>query len=173
MFFSFNQSKDLKKIVTKPQSINSENFSNLYKLNDSVYRSEQPNKKGMQELEKLGLKTIINLRNRRNDNKEAKGTNLNLIHLPINTWKFNYNDILISLKELEKAEKPVLVHCLHGSDRTGAVIASYRIVYEGWTKADAIAEFQEEQFGYHEKWFPKILSLLESLDVEKLKTDLK
>jgi protein tyrosine/serine phosphatase len=35
---------------------------------------------------------------------------------------------------------PVYVHCRRGSDRTGAVIACHRIVNEGWTAEEAIAE---------------------------------
>jgi protein-tyrosine phosphatase len=72
---------------------------------------------------------------------------------------------------LENSKKPALVHCLHGSDRTGAVVAAYRMTYENWSKEDAIAEFKEERFGYHEKWFPTILEVLQSIDIDSLKSD--
>ena len=153
------------------EKINSVNFRNLYRINDSVYRSEQPDRKGMAELKNLGIKTILNLRNGKDDISETKDMQLILRHVPINTWKLSYNDIVNALVVLKKSEKPVLVHCLHGSDRTGAVIAAYRMAFENWSKEDAIAEFRDERYGYHEKWFPNILEVLESINVEVLKND--
>lgn len=43
--------------------------------------------------------------------------------------------------------RPVYVHCLHGVDRTGAMLAVYRMQEEGWSNADALAEM--EHFGAH------------------------
>jgi len=155
-----------------PIKINSVNFSNLYKLNDSIYRSGQPHKKGMKELEEMGIKTIVNLRNTKNDCKEAKSTQLKLIHIPINTWRMDYADVVAGLKAIKAAEKPCLIHCWHGSDRTGVMIAANRMVNENWTKEMAITEFKEKQFGYHEKWFPKLVNLLQDIDIEQIKKDI-
>ena len=52
------------------EKIESKNFRNLYKLNDSLYRSEQPSKKGMKELERIGIKSILNLRRQKTDEKK-------------------------------------------------------------------------------------------------------
>jgi hypothetical protein len=35
------------------QKIDSNHFKRLYQINDSIYRSEQPSKKGFKELEEL------------------------------------------------------------------------------------------------------------------------
>lgn len=153
--------------------VQSSNFENLYKFDDAFFRCEQPNTKGMSELEQLGIKSVLNLRNARNDNREAKRTKLNLIHIPINTWTISDEDVLESLKALLNAEKPVVVHCLHGSDRTGCVVAAYRMVIQGWTKEEAINEFLNGDYGYHASAFPNILELLKNLDIEKLKEKLK
>ena len=67
----------------------------------------------------------------------------------------------------------MLVHCKHGSDRTGCVVAAYRMVFNNWSKEDAIQEFKDEKFGYHENMFPNLVNLLESIDVESLKTEVK
>ena len=156
----------------KPSLINSPNFKNLYKVTTGIYRSDQPSKKGMEELEKLGIKTILNLRNHRNDNMESRKTALILRRVKINAWKMDYSQLVEALKIMKNSEKPILVHCLHGSDRTGAVIAGYRIAYENWTKEEAISEFREEKYGFHEEMFPNILDLLEQVDSVKLKEDL-
>jgi tyrosine-protein phosphatase SIW14 len=147
-------------------------FRNLYKINEDLYRSEQPHEKGMKDLQKIGIHTIVDLRSCQNDQNEAFNTKLVLIHIPIHAGRISYNDILLSLKSIHNAQKPVLVHCLHGSDRTGCIVAAYRMVYENWSKEEAINEFLEKDFGYHNTLYPNILSLLRSLDTDLLKNDL-
>ncbi|HEX7917405.1 hypothetical protein [Rudaea sp.] len=46
----------------------------------------------------------------------------------------------------------MLIHCWHGADRTGVVCAAYRMVVQGWSKADARAEMFDGGFGYHAVW---------------------
>lgn len=145
---------------------------NLHYVSDSVYRSDQPNRKAFKELENYGFKTIINFRRFWNDKSKARDTDLNLVHLPMRTAKITEADIVEALKAIDSAQKPVLVHCWHGSDRTGVVVAAYRIVFENWTKEDAISEFRYTDFGYHESWYPHLISLLENLDVKAIQQEL-
>lgn len=147
-------------------------LENFYKISDSVYRSEQPGKEEMKELEKMGIKTILNLRNYHNDNNEGKGTNLTLERIRMNAEDISYEKILATMKIIKDAKKPVLIHCLHGSDRTGCIVASYRIVFQNWTKETAIKELKNPVFGYHASWFPNILETLNALDVEKMRKEL-
>lgn len=149
--------------------IESKYFNNLYSISDSIYRSEQPSKKGFKELEKAKIKTIINLRRLRDDNKKAKDTNLKLEHIPLATKHITEHDIIKVLKLVKNAEKPVLIHCWHGSDRTGVMVAAYRIVIENWTKEDAVEEFMVPEFGYHKNKYPNLLALLKNLDVENIR----
>ena len=147
-------------------------LENLYKVDDNLFRSEQPNASDMKALEQFGVKTVLNLRRVQDDNREAKNASLILHHIPINTFKMSYEELLQSVRMIQNADKPVLVHCLHGSDRTGVVVAAYRMTTQGWTKEAAIKEFKEGGDGYHDGWFPNLVELLETLDVQKLKTDL-
>jgi protein tyrosine/serine phosphatase len=148
-------------------------LTNLYKVDEFLYRSEQPKAKEMIDLEQFGIKSVLNLRRVQDDEREAKNTNLALNHISVKTFRMSYDEVLRSIRFIESADKPVLVHCLHGSDRTGVVVAAYRMLKQGWTKEAAIKEFKEGGYGYHEKWFPNLIELLESLDVEKLRADLK
>lgn len=164
--FSFAQDMNSKKFESR-------DFNNLFQINDSLYRSDQPSKKAFKELEDYGFKTIINFRRFRDDKRKARDTNLKLVHLPMQTAKVTETDIIEALKALKDAKKPVLIHCWHGSDRTGVVIASYRIVFENWTKEAAISEFRISDFGYHENWYPNLINILENLNVEAIKKELK
>lgn len=153
------------------QRVEISGFYNLYKVDDHLYRSEQPDSKGMLALEKLGIGTVLNVRNCKNDDAEIKGTNMERVHLPMRAAKISYDDMVTALKTIKRSSKKVLVHCKHGSDRTGCIVAAYRMAFCGWTKEQAINEFLDPRFGYHSTWFPNILNLLNTFDVEKLKKD--
>ncbi len=157
---------------TKLEKIQSTQFKRLHRLNDSVYRSEQPSKKGFKELEALGIKTSINFRRNKDDVKKAKGTALELIHMPLKTAELTERDIVNALRAIKDAKKPVLVHCWHGSDRTGAIMAAYRVVFENWSKEDAISELRKPELGYHEKWYPNVIDLISNLDKKQIVKEL-
>ena len=157
--FGFAQQENFEKIASK-------HFKNMYKINDVLYRSEQPSKKGFKEVEGLGIGTVLNLRRLKDNSKKAKGINLEQKHIPIKTKELNYQEIIDALKIIKKAKEPVLVHCWHGSDRTGTVVAAYRIIIENWTKEKAITEFTNATFGYHKKMYPNLLELLKNMDVD-------
>lgn len=152
---------------------NSKRFNNLFALNDSIYRSEQPSKKAFKELENYGFKTIINFRRIKIDKRKAKNTNLKLVNLPMRSSELTEAKIVEALQAINEAEKPVLIHCWHGSDRTGIIVAAYRIVFEKWSKEDAISEFRIKAFGYHENWYPNLIDLLENLNTEDIRTQLE
>lgn len=95
---------------------------NFHRVDDQLFRSGQPQKKGMRELEsKMRVKTIINLRNVIDDKQEMKGTPLVQVSIPMRAKIMSHQNIVDALCAIEKAEKPILVRCLHGSDRTGGV----------------------------------------------------
>jgi protein tyrosine/serine phosphatase len=148
-------------------------FYNLYRVDEFVFRSEQPTQRGMYVLDSLGYKSILNLRNLKSDRFKARNTRLGLYHKRINTWTISYDEMVIGVKELILAPKPILVHCKHGSDRTGCILAAYRIVQHGWTKEEAIKEFREGGYGFHEKWFKNIIRLLEKINEEQLRKDVE
>ncbi len=147
-------------------------LKNLYKISDDVYRSEQPNKNEFERLEDYGIKTVLNFRRLKENSRKAKGTQLQLERLPLRAAEIDEEDIINALQIINNAEKPILIHCWHGSDRTGVVSAAYRIVFDNWSKEQAIKEFRQPQFGYHEKWYPNLVELLNNLDVPKIKSSL-
>lgn len=79
------------------------------------------------------------------------------------------DDVVKALKIIKSAEGPVLVHCWHGSDRTGLVCASYRIIFQNWTKQAALDELINGGYGYHKSIYKNIARWIEHADVEALK----
>ncbi len=149
----------------------SDNLKNWYKVDDLVYRSRQPDAVAMVELEKFGIRRVLNLREFHDDQDEAKGTGLKLSHVPINASVLNDGHVLSSLKTIMASDQPILVHCWHGSDRTGAIVAIYRIVVQGWSKAAAIDELRHGGYGFH-PMFKNIVEYLENVDTENIRLQL-
>ena len=67
---------------------------------------------------------------------------------------------------------PVLVHCEHGSDRTGVCMAAYRVVVQGWTKEDAIREMTEGDYGYHGIW-ENLIDYVQKMDVDAMRRKIR
>jgi protein tyrosine/serine phosphatase len=139
---------------------------NLYRVTGNIYRSGQPTNEGFQNLVKLGIKTVVNLREWHGD--DLRGTSLREERIKMRAWDPEPDEVARALSViLDDSGGPYLVHCQHGSDRTGTVIASYRIVAQGWDKRDAIREMTEGPYGFHEIW-TKLPAFLESLNVGEM-----
>lgn len=131
------------------------NTHNFYQISSDVFRSEQPSIDLIPSLEAHQINTIINLRARNEDAKVLKDQPFNLVHIPINTWAINRKDLLEAMRVIQTAKQQnqkILVHCYHGSDRTGATIAMYRIIFEHWAIEDAVKEMKQGGYGYHIIW---------------------
>jgi protein tyrosine phosphatase (PTP) superfamily phosphohydrolase (DUF442 family) len=124
---------------------------NFARISDALYRGAQPTAEGMRELEKLGVKTVVNLRSFHSDRDELRGTGLRYAHIECKAWHPEEEDVVRFLAILrDPANQPVFVHCQHGADRTGMMVASYRVVEQGWTTEQATEELP--RFGFHEVW---------------------
>lgn len=145
-----------------------EGVPNLHRINGRLYRSAQPTAAGFQALESLGVRTVLNLRQYHDDDDEATGIDMVLKHRWVNTGDFGDTEMLDALQTLATAASPVLVHCWHGADRTGTVIALYRMVCQGWGKEQALDELQHGGYGYH-AIFDNIPAYLQQVDVAKLR----
>ena len=144
-------------------------MKNLHCVTPLIFRSAQPTADGLREMERRGVKTIINLRHNHDDADEAAGTKLRLVRVKMNTWHIEDEDVALALAALrERKNAPFLVHCQHGSDRTGIVCAMFRMVEEGWSREDAVREMREGGYGFHAAW-KNIVRYLENVDVEKMR----
>lgn len=144
-------------------------IGNLYKVSADVFRAEQPDKSNVEDLKSLNIRTMLNLREYHEDDSFFTQNGLKLIHHKMSAGGAKVADLIETLRLIKNAEKPVLVHCWHGSDRTGLIIAGYRMVFQNWNRKEAIEEFRLGGFGYHEKAYPNILKLLETMDIEAIK----
>lgn len=121
---------------------------NLYQMTPTLYRSELPDRNAGRLLEKLKIGTVINFLPEP-DNEWLKSPGIRQIQLSYRTDHVDDSDLLAALRTIRGAEAdgPVLMHCKHGSDRTGLMAAMYRVVIQGWSKEDALNEMTLGGFG--------------------------
>lgn len=142
---------------------------NLFKVNDGLYRGAQPTAEGIEELERMGIKTIVSLRSMHSDKDILGDANIALVRIPMNAWNVRNKDVAQFLWLATDTDRlPVFVHCQHGADRTGAVCAAYRVVVDGWTKQQSLDEMTNGGFGFHSIWF-NLPIYIKNFDVEKIR----
>lgn|GEM_PF-1081420 len=133
-----------------------EGVPNFGEVTPTLYRGAQPSDKGFKSLAQMGIDVIVDFRglNLNQEKREAAANNMKLILL---SWDCRSPsdkiaaDFLQILKE--NPGKKIFVHCYGGIDRTGAMIAVYRMANEGWTEPEAMNEMHA--FGYafmHRIW---------------------
>jgi tyrosine-protein phosphatase SIW14 len=142
---------------------------NLYKVSDGVYRGAQPTPAGMQALQNLGVRTIINLREPDADTLCLQGTNLACESIPMTAFRPKDEDVVRFLRVVCDPDRgPVFVHCKRGADRTGMMCAIYRIAVQGWSKEQALDEMTRGGFGFCEG-YQGLVRYIRALDVDALK----
>jgi protein tyrosine phosphatase (PTP) superfamily phosphohydrolase (DUF442 family) len=146
--------------------VSSEHLRNFYKIDDKLYRSAQPNKKGFQELKTLGFRTVLSFRDYHSDD-EGKGFGLNLHRVKMEAGDITTEKVVEALRIIRTSEGPVLIHCWHGSDRTGLISAMYRIVFQGWSKEEAIDELMRGGYGYH-SLYKNIPEFIRQADIDEI-----
>jgi tyrosine-protein phosphatase SIW14 len=161
-------SQKSKRPETWAQPVKASNLKNIYRIDDDLYRSEQPTRKGFEEAVRLGIKSVVDLRDYHTDQSLVAGLPLFLFETPMSAAVFSEEDVVQALRAIRAAPKPVLIHCLHGSDRTGVVAAMYRVLYQGWTKEDALTEMRKGGYGYH-IFYINIPDFVRGADVARIK----
>jgi hypothetical protein len=159
-----------------------EGMGNLFQVSPELYRSKQPSSKALQNMlagkafvdGNPPVHTIVELLATHDVDAETLGASSAVHHtwLKFNPFRPTDEDVLTFLRVVtDKGSQPVLVHCAQGSDRTGMMVAIYRIVVQGWSKDDALKEMVEGGYGFHAFW-QDLVRYVRNLDVDSLKTRL-
>ena len=124
-----------------------QNLPNFRKVNDHIYRGAQPTSDGFRDLAQLGIKTVIDLReigehSQADEQKIVTGLGMHYISIPMKGMSTPKDDQVAAVLALmrDTTDGPVFVHCKRGADRTGMVVAVYRIAQDGWESKKALSE---------------------------------
>lgn len=144
------------------------------RINDNLYRGAQPHPDGIEQLKKLGITTIVDLRGedpqrRDAERQQAEALGIHFVNIPVSGWDPPSNEQVaqfLALFRNQPAEK-VFVHCRFGDDRTGVFVAAYRMAYESWLPDQAMNEMYF--FGFNGFWHPSMKAFIHDFP-ERLKT---
>ena len=159
--------------ATWAQPVPLEGVDNFHKVSEVLYRGAQPTAEGMQSLHAMGIRTVVSLRAFHSDRDEIGDLELRHERIPMKAWNLRRKDVLEFLAIVtDPHATPVMVHCLRGSDRTGAMCTAYRIVVQGWTKEEAIREMLKGGYGFYAGW-ENIPERLFDFDVAAIRSELR
>jgi protein tyrosine/serine phosphatase len=138
-------------LVTHGQSITpTAGIENFGKVNDNYYRGSQPVVNQFAELKKLGIKTVIDLRedSLKDSGNMARAAGLQYINIPLTTKRASTSEQTEYFLRLvnDQTNWPVFVHCKGGRHRTGEMTAIYRITRDGWNAEQAYDEMKKYDF---------------------------
>ncbi len=118
-------------------------------INDHLYRGAQPAAEGWKSLQKLGVHAVIDLRasgaRSVREEKAVEELGMKYYSVPFRPLSAPTDRQIRTVLALigDSNNWPVFIHCEHGRDRTGTVIACYRIQYDAWSNERALEEARE------------------------------
>jgi tyrosine-protein phosphatase SIW14 len=127
---------------------------NFYQVDSHVFRGAQPTGPGFEYLAKIGVKTVLDLREsgKRSEEEEQTVTSLGLKYVNVAMsgltppTEAQIFQILALLEDTSTGA--VFVHCMRGADRTGVVIAAYRIDHDHWNNDQALEEADSDGMSF-------------------------
>jgi len=123
-----------------------DNLPALHQVNEGFYRGGQPSRAGLEQLHRMGMKTIISLRQpskaMQQEQRLAEQLGMRWVNIPMWFWwrpsDRQVHEFLAIVDD--PANRPVFVHCLQGWNRAGMLTAIYRVARQGWEPRRAYAE---------------------------------
>ena len=124
-------------------------ISNFGEVTPNLFRGAHPSPEGFQSLARMGVSIIVDARGGQSESegKEVSRMGLQYVAIPWQCY-FPKDEVFARFLKLlrDNPDKKIFVHCRLGNDRTGMMVAAYRMAEQGWTADEAMREMV--QFGY-------------------------
>jgi len=123
----------------------------FYRVDANVYRGRQPDRDDIPKLAAAGIKTVLDLRGFAHKDWEkgaVEAAGMRYVRVGLSGFfapSSSQIDHVLAILEDPKGA-PIFVHCRRGADRSGVVVACYRIVHDHWTNEEAMKEAREQGF---------------------------
>ena len=128
-------------------------IDNFAQVNSFLFRGAQPSDGAYAGLKQMGINVVVNLRNEKDEiareKKAVEAAGMQFVSLP---WSGRgeptHDEVITFLNLMHNPQgKKVFVHCREGRDRTGTMVALYRLTFDRWTVENALSEMKD--FHYH------------------------
>jgi tyrosine-protein phosphatase SIW14 len=127
---------------------------NAGKVTGQLFRGAQPRDGSIRRLKDMGITTVVDLRLedagvREREKKEADALGIRFISIPVSGWSPPTGDQVAQFLSVfgGNPKEIVFVHCRLGEDRTGVIVATYRMAVQKWTAEQAMSEMY--YFGFN------------------------
>ncbi len=121
------------------------NFATV--VDGRLYRSSQPRGDDWNILSRWGIATVVNLRTREEspaslvrEKRICAEAGVRMVHIPIAAELPSPQQVDEFLRLAESSSGPILIHCKHGEDRSGVMVAAFRVSAQGWSIRRAVRE---------------------------------
>jgi tyrosine-protein phosphatase SIW14 len=141
---------------------------NAGEVSDHLYRGAQPMLSQLPELKKLGVTTVIDLREEfpstaEEERRKVEALGMRFVSIPIGGFANPKTTDLAAFFRLlrDSPQQTIFIHCQFGKDRTGVMIAAYRMAFENWSADQAFDEMMA--VGFNRFWHPPMEKFVRSL----------
>lgn len=147
---------------------------NFGRVGPALYRGAEPDAACLNHLAKLGVRTIVSLRDDEEDTEKeqrlAQARGMRFTNVPMSGFRRPDDDEVRRALEAigDPANQPVFVHCKRGRDRTGVVVAAWRMAREGWSLDPAYEEAKRFRLAW---WQLRMKDFIREFEVRKPQED--
>ena len=133
---------------------------NAGSVTGTLFRGAQPTGNAFADLQKLGVNIVVDFRGEGGEviaeKKSVESLGMKFVSLPWNGGSIPTRDEILTFFTLlrDNPDKKIFIHCEYGADRTGVMIALFRIAVDHWTPEQAISEMKD--FHYHSFMLPHL-----------------
>src|SRR5262245_998169 len=136
---------------------------NFHQVTEHIFRGGQPEADGWAQLAGLGVTTVIDLRRGVEHSISAESTavtnaGMQYLNFPMNGFDTPTAEQMARALELLDRPGNLFVHCKQGRDRTGTVIAAYRISRQHWEPPRALAEARSLGMHWYESGMKRFIA---------------
>jgi tyrosine-protein phosphatase SIW14 len=144
-------------LASQPSPRGIPNFGQVTPL---LFRGGQPTTDGYRELKQMGVEVVVSFRHETGENtlerRAVEALGMRFVNMPWHAWDTPTDDQVGRFFMLLAANRQtkIFIHCQQGRDRTGVMMALYRIAVDHWCADSAVAEMNA--YHYHHFFFPKL-----------------
>jgi protein tyrosine/serine phosphatase len=149
-----------------PTRVSDEDICNFHQVDANLYRGGRPRPSAYPKLAELGIRTIINLEEPEYAEREKAAVEefnrdlkpevrIDFISFPIDQTEIAtdgvpHEQLRDLFQQMQKARKPIFIHCYHGKDRAGVIVALYRMLRREKSYEEATEEALHYRLSQHD-----------------------